>query len=327
MEVVIPGKLKAGDLVFVIAPSKSFAVVDESVRAIAANRFNRLGLKVVFGQYVEESDQFGSSSITHRLADLHSAFANREIKGIFSVIGGYNANQLIPFVDWELIKKNPKIFCGFSDITVLENAIFQQTGLVTYHGPHYSAFGQKRYFDYTFKYFKKCCFSNAPYTITAPNFWSDDRWWEDQQQRELIEDATWGVVRPGMAQGRAIGGNLSSFQLLKGTPFYPQIEDTILFLENEESYSLADFDRELEALTQMPQFQSVRGIVIGRFQNSSGITPRQLKKVLTEKKQLASIPLVYNVDFGHTSPIFTFPIGGLVKVTIRKGVRIEVLQH
>ena len=124
-----------------------------------------MGLKLNFGKHLEEKDEFVSSSVKSRIEDLHDAFRDQNVKAIITVIGGFNSNQLLKYLDWNLIKNNPKIFCGYSDITALNNAIFANTGLISYSGPHYSTFGQELYFEYTLEYFKKCFFSEDQFEI------------------------------------------------------------------------------------------------------------------------------------------------------------------
>src|SRR5680860_1772809 len=137
MKKIFPQKLKKGDKVRVIAPSRSMAIISQETRDIAKNRFEELGLELSFGKHIDEIDDFVSSSIESRIEDLHDAFCDSRVKAIFTVIGGFNCNQLLQYIDWDLIKNNPKIFCGFSDITALNNAIYAKTGLVSYSGPHY----------------------------------------------------------------------------------------------------------------------------------------------------------------------------------------------
>src|SRR3990167_7044110 len=167
MNKIYSAKLKAGDEVRIIAPARSFSMIEEDLKTIANQRFAEMGLKLSFGKHVNESDDFTSSSIVSRVEDLHAAFGDKNVKAVITVIGGFNSNQLLRYINWDLIKNNPKIFCGFSDITALNNAIFAKTGLVTYSGPHYSSFGQELYFDYTLEYFKKCLLSDEPIEIKS----------------------------------------------------------------------------------------------------------------------------------------------------------------
>ena len=119
-------------------------------------------MQITFGEYVNEEDIFHSSSIQSRISDLHAAFLDKNVKAILAVKGGSNANQLLSYIDYDLIKKNPKIFCGFSDITALQNAIYHKAGLVTYSGPQFSSFAIKEELEYTIKFFKRIFFENMP---------------------------------------------------------------------------------------------------------------------------------------------------------------------
>ena len=206
MEKIYPEKLKAGDEVRVVAPSRSLAIVSKVNREIANRRFADMGLKLSFGKHVEESDDFISASIESRVEDLHEAFADKNVKAIITVLGGFNCNQLLRYLDWDLIKNNPKIFCGYSDITALNNAMFAKTGLVNYSGPHYSTFGQELYFDYTLEYFKKCLLSQDSFEIKPSENWSDDMWYMNQTERNLITNEGFLIINEGKASGALLGG-------------------------------------------------------------------------------------------------------------------------
>lgn len=328
MKKIFPQKLKKGDKVRVVAPSQSMAIISRETRDIAKKRFKELGLELSFGKHIEEIDEFVSSSVESRIKDLRDAFRDPEIKAIFTVIGGFNSNQLLEYVDWDLIRNNPKIFCGFSDITVLNNAIYAKTGLVTFSGVHYSTFGQELYFDYTLDYVKKCLFSKKPFEILPSENWTDDRWWENQKNRNLISNHGWLVINEGKAEGAIFGANLCTFNLLQGTEYFPDLENSILFLEDDEESQPHHFDRNLQSLIHLPEFEGVSGIVIGRFQKASQITDERLIKIIKTKKELEKIPVIANVDFGHTDPMITFPIGGIVNFQSEKGKsRIEIIKH
>jgi len=325
---IYPDKLQKGDEVRVVAPSNSFSIISEQNREIAKRRFEEMGLSVSFGKHIEEMDEFGSSSIESRLADLHEAFTDKHVKVVATVIGGFNCNQLISHLDYDLILKNPKILIGYSDTTALQNAIFAKTGVVTYSAPAYSTFAQEGHFEYTMESFKQCLFSEEAYDISTSESWTDDHWYENQNNRTLIPNEGWLVVNEGNAEGTLIGGNLCTLNLLQGTEFMPSLKDTILFLEDDEESRDVLFDRDLQSLIHQTDFAGVRGIVVGRFQKASGMTNEKLLKILKTKKELKNIPIVANVDFGHTSPIITFPIGGDVKIEIKEGASsITIEKH
>ncbi len=328
MNKIYPDKLNVGDEVRVIAPAMSYSIFSEELKDIANKRFEELGLKLTFSKHIDEKNDFTSSSIESRIEDLHNAFSDTNVKAIFTAIGGANSNQLLKYIDWELIKNNPKIFCGFSDITALNNSIFTKTGLVTYSGPHYSTFGQKLHFDDTLDYIKKCLMSNDQIEIKPSESWSDDQWYKDQDKRNLIKNDGWLVINEGKANGTIIGGNLCTFNLLQGTEYMPDLNNSILFLEDDYLSNPETFDRDLQSLIHLPDFNKVKGIVIGRFQNKSNVTNELLTQIIKTKKELDNIPVIANVDFGHTDPKVTFPMGGIVSVDINSSnSKITILEH
>lgn len=324
---IIPAKLKKGDGIRVIAPARSLNIISEETRNIANKRLKEMGLNISFSKNCEVQDEFVSSSIEGRINDLHEAFLDENVKGILTVIGGYNSNQLLNYIDYDLIKNNPKILCGYSDITALSNAIYRKTGLVTYSGPHYSTFGMKNGIEYTIEYFKKCLFSNEAFYIEPSEEWSDDLWFLDQDNRTFHRNKGYKVINKGKADGKIIGGNLCTLNLLQGTQYMPDLTDTILFLEDDELTFLENFDRDLQSLIHQPDFHKVKGIVLGRFQVGSKMEEEKLLRIISSKKELQNIPIVSNVNFGHTSPHITFPVGGYVELHADQEVNIRIKMH
>lgn len=318
MKKIFPEKLKAGDEVRVITPARSLSIISKEIQEIANKRFSDLGLRLTFGKHIYETDEFNSSSIESRIEDLHKAFSDKNVKAVITVIGGFNSNQLLRYIDWNLIKDNPKIFLGYSDITALNNAIFSKTGLVTYSGPHYSSFGQKLYFNFTLDYFKKCLMEVKPFEIKSSNCWSDDEWYLNQNKRELINNSEHLIINEGKAKGTILGANLCTFNLLQGTEYFPNLTGSVLFLEDDYESQSHTFDRNLQSLIHLPDFKKIKGLVIGRFQKKSIMTDELLTKIIKTKKELNNIPAIANVDFGHTDPKITFPIGGEVKIIASK---------
>jgi len=329
MNKIYPEKLKKGDEVRVIVTSSSIKLLSEETKTIANQRLSELGLKVSFGKHVTEMDEFLSSSIESRIEDLHDAFSDKNVKAIFTVLGGFNANQLLSHIDWDIIKNNPKIFCGYSDVTILNCAIYHKTGLVNYYGPHYSTFGQKLYFDYTLDYFKKCLLSEEEFSVEPPDKWSDDVWYENQEARNLIKNSGYLVINEGEANGTIVGGHLCTFNLLQGTEYFPDLTNTILFIEEDELSNPVIFDRDLQSIIHQPGFSGVKGLVIGRFQNVSNVTNEKLIKIIKTKRELDKIPVIANVDFGHTDPKITFPIGGEARILAKNNniLEIKIIKH
>jgi muramoyltetrapeptide carboxypeptidase len=317
MKPIFPNKLKPGDEVRVIAPSRSMGIISSDNKALAIRALENLGLHVTFGEHVDEQDIMYSSSVASRIADLHEAFSDQNVKAILAVIGGYNSNQLLEFIDYGLIKHNPKIFCGFSDITALGNAITHKAGLVTYSGVHFSSFGMQKGFEYSLEHFKKIFFDSNEISLIPSKEWSDDAWYLDQEKRVFHPNPGYKVINPGQAEGKIIGGHLGTLRLLCGTPYMPSLDESILFLEGDsisKSIDIYEFDRNLQALIHSSDFGKVRAIVIGRFENNFGMTDEKLHAILGTKPALNNIPIIADADFGHTTPIFTFPIGGLCRL-------------
>lgn len=318
MQKIVPAKLVAGDEIRVIAPARGIKIIGQDAREIAAQRFASLGLKVSFGKNTtdENWDMTGSSPIEDRIADIHEAFADKNVKAIFTIIGGANSNQLLPYLNYELIKANPKIFCGFSDITALLNGIYAMTGLETYSGPHYSSFGMKYGFDYTLENMSKMLMESGINEVIPSEEWSDDLWFINQEKREFIKNEGYWNIHDGEAEGVIVGGNLGTFDLLLGTKYRPTfVKDTILFAEDTEGSDLVTFERNLQALIYQPDFINVKGLVLGRFQKGSKINREQLEFIVNTKRELKNIPIIGNVDFGHSTPLLTIPIGGTAKLS------------
>lgn len=327
MKKIYPPKLKRGDQVRIIAPARSLKIISRNTQDIANKTFSDLGLLITFGKHINESDEFSSSSIKSRIDDLHTAFTDKEVKAVISVIGGFNSNQLLRYINWDLIKKNPKVFCGYSDITALNNSIFAKTGLVNYSGPAYSTFGKLLDSEYTIEYFKKCLFEAQPIDIRPSKKWDDRKWWVNQKDRRFFKNTGWQIINKGKAEGTILGANLCTFNLLQGTEYFPSLKNSVLFLEDDYESNAVIFDRDLQSLIHLPEFKYVKGIVIGRFQKASNVSAENLKKIIKTKKELDRIPVIANVDFGHTSPMITFPIGGEVKITASSKPIIKITSH
>lgn len=307
---VVPRPLGRGGHVRVVAPARSLAMISPETRAIADARLADLGLRVSFGDHVEEQDPFVSSSITSRVADLHAAFADPSVDAILTVIGGFNSHQLLPHLDLDLIADNPKILCGFSDITALLNAIHAHTGMITYLGPHYSSFGMWDHFGDTLRWFIDATFGGDRLTLQTADTWTDDEtWFLDQDDRHPMNNEGWWPLRHGQAHGPIVGGNASTFTLLNGTDHSPPLAGAVLLLEDDDETQPHHFDRWLTSILQQPGADELAGLAIGRFQQRSNMTRDLLQPIVDAQPALTDIPVLANLDVGHTTPMATIPIG------------------
>jgi muramoyltetrapeptide carboxypeptidase len=325
---LIPAKLQFGDELRVVSPAVSLGFIAEEQKQTARERLESLGLRLSYSTNAEVIDRFDSSPVEARVSDLHEAFADPGVKAILTTLGGYNSNGLLAYLDYDLIRANPKILCGFSDITALATAIYARTGLVTYSGPQFTTFGMKLGIDYTREYFERCLMREEPFEVQPADHWSDDPWYEDQENRDFVPNSGYEVIHEGEAEGRLLGGNLGTLCLLFGTPYMPELEGSILLLEDDEEENPVDFDRHLQSLIHQPGFEGVRAVVIGKFQRVSNMEPDTLKAIIESKRGLAGIPIVAGASFGHTTPQCTFPIGGYGSLRAENGtVRFIIETH
>ena len=329
MKNIIPEKLKIGDEIRVIAPSRSMNLLSEDTIELATKRLKKLGFKVTFGKNVNNvfDEDYYCASIEDRVEDLHDAFKDKNVKAILTVIGGFNVNQILDYIDYELIKKNPKIICGYSDITALLNAIYTKTGLVTYYGPHYSSFGMKEGFEYTLDYFKKIFMDINPIQIEDSDCWSDDAWYINQDNRLFIKNSGRIIINKGITEGKIIAGNLCTLNLLQGTQYMPNLDNVILFLEDDDLVGkefIREFDRNLQSLLHSLKDKRIKGLIIGRSQIKSNMNVEKWKILINTKEKLKDIPVIINMDFGHTTPIFTIPIGGQAKINNDKVIISDI---
>ncbi len=326
---IIPERLEKGDEIRVIAPSRSLALVSNENIKIAEEKLKKMGFKVSYSKNCFEKDMFISSSVESRVSDINDAFRDKDVKCILTAIGGFNSNQLLNDLDYDLIKNNPKILCGYSDITGLANAIYAKTGLITYIGPHFSTFGMIKESEYNEEYFLKAAMKNEVIELFASKTWSDDAWYINQDKRILEKNIGYLPIHEGKAEGIIVGGNLGTFNLLFGTKFMPDLAESIVFIEDDAGTDGSDdlqFDRELQSLLMQPNADKIKAIVIGRFQKKSNMTIEKIKYIINTKKELKNIPVLADANFGHANPIFTFPIGKKARIIVGKKSSITILK-
>jgi muramoyltetrapeptide carboxypeptidase len=292
---VKPNRLAPGDTVAVVAPSSGLSAADFE-KAIGNLRF--LGFDLKIGKSARNRTGFLAGSDKERLADLHQAFADPAVKAIWCLRGGYGAGRYLPELDFGLIRRNPKILIGYSDITALHLAISQNTGLVTFHGP----VATSEPVEYTKKHALDILMNpSATYRILSSEY-------NRAQASNLFRTE---VITPGKARGRLTGGNLSLVSALAGTPFgLRDVKGKLLFLEDvgEQPYRI---DRMLTQLRQSIDMRSLAGIALGIFEDCNPRDPstQTLIDVLRDRLGDLGIPVIYGLSFGHIKEQFTIPMG------------------
>ncbi|HSX06929.1 MAG TPA: S66 peptidase family protein [Candidatus Saccharimonadia bacterium] len=309
-------RLQPGDEVRVIAPSDSWRKHRTQAYQRAKLRLEELGLRVTYGAHLKNQSRFGTGLAAERLADLHDAYRDPNVRLVIALHGGWSANTLLRGIDWELIRANPKPLMGYSDTTVLINALYAQTGMVNYLGPTFSTLGSRHLQDYTFDNFRAVVMGEAPLMLQR------SREWQRARRAPLSKTRPWQVLQEGQGEGTIIGGNMGTFYLLQGTPYQPMFDHPFILVAEDDDepgrYSAREFDRRLESLLQLPGVREhIRGLVIGRFQPSSLVTMPDVRHIVS-KMGLRGIPVIADVDFGHTTPLLTLPIGGRALVSAQK---------
>ncbi len=294
-KIIKPKRLKTGDTVAVIAPASGLTA--ESFDKALGN-LESLGLKPKVGKSARGLKGFLSATDQERLDDLHRAFSDKETAGVWCVRGGYGAARLLPAIDYNLIRKNPKILIGYSDITALHLAISQNTGLVTFHGP----VAASELSDYTRNNVVNALFNpSAPYKIELSEY-------NKAQESNLFKTET---ITAGKARGRLVGGNLSLLAALAGTPFgLRDVKGKILFIEDvgEQPYRI---DRMLTQLRQSLDLRALAAIALGVFEDCNPRTKdtQTLSDVVKDRLGDLGVPVVYGLSFGHIRDQFTLPVG------------------
>lgn len=329
-----PLRLKIGDTLGIVSPSWGGAGffphrVEQSVKYL-----NKLGFKVKFAQHSLNQKGFVSDTPENRVQDIHDMFVDTSVKAIIASIGGDHSCHLLPLLDYDLIRNNPKIFMGYSDITVLNIAIWKKTGLITFDGPtlltDFAEFPQM--FDYTETYFLKALMGEKPIGIIEPSsYWTEEYldWSEKkdlERPREVLASSGWTWLREGKAEGILIGGCLESLQHLRGTEFWPDWNNSIFFFEtSEEKPSPGTVDAILMDYQNMGVFEKIRGLIVGRSMYYSDEEKQLLREIILERTQRYTFPIITGVDFGHTAPKFTIPLGSMAQIDSTKK-RFEIVE-
>lgn len=275
-----PVKMKKGDVLGVAAPSSPF---DDILFQQGVSTLKAMGFEVLMPEGIFEKDGFLAGDDTLRAAVLHDLFVNPKVRGIVCARGGYGSMRLLPLLDFDLIAANPKPLIGFSDATALLEAIHERTGLVCYHGPVVTSLAK----------------TDGPGLTGFEDILKEGVW--------TMECPEGTVIREGAAEGPLKGGNLTTLCHLTGTAFAPQLDESILMLEDvgEAPYRI---DRMLTQMRMAGLFDRVRAVVAGRFDRCG--EARDIEEVFRRAFRDVHVPLVLGFPFGHGSENLPFPVGG-----------------
>jgi len=308
-------KLKKGDSIAFFSPSKPITVNAPKRFQRAVNFLEQKGFNLVEGKLTGKSDFYRSGTIAHRVDELNSLIRNPDIKCIMSTIGGMNSNSLLPYIDYEALRKNPKIIIGYSDMTAILLGIYAKTGLVTYYGPALVAtFGEFSPFqDMAFDYFCNILVNpvSLPFRFPTPLFWTDEFIsWEDQDRCKVKNENRLITVSEGVAEGRVIGGNLNTMHGIWGSPYMPEIKEGDILLIEDTMWDISTIERSFSLLKISGVFDKISGIILGKHElYKDGGTGRKPYDVLLEVIGEPKYPILADFDCSHTLPMLTMPIG------------------
>ncbi|MGU3815358.1 S66 family peptidase [Vibrio diabolicus] len=311
---IFPQALKVGDKIGFFSPSSP-------ATAFAPVRFRRAksylesqGFELVEGILTGYSDSYRSGSIQERAEELNRLIRDPDVRCIMSTIGGSNSNSLLPYIDYEALRNDPKIIIGYSDVTALLLGIYAQTGIVTFYGPALVAsFGEfPPLVDETLKSFLEIlCSESDSYQYTTPLLWTDIKHdWETQDSPKPSYTNEWQFLGKGQVSGRIIGGNLNTMAGIWGSQYMPNIEQGDILLLEDSLKGIETVERSFAHLMACGVFEKVGAIVLGKHElfNDKG-TGRSPLDVLLEVLNGKDIPILYGFDSCHTHPMLVTPMG------------------
>ncbi len=293
MAILKPKKLKKGDLIGIISPASTpsdLSKIEKGVKYLES-----LGYRVEVGENVGKEHGYLAGSDDERLNDFHAMFKNKDVKAIFSVRGGYGSGRLLDKINYSLIKKNPKIFVGYSDITALHLALFKKAGLLTFAGPMLAT-----------------DFSGKINTFAEENFWRILTSSKKIGKLHNPNGEKFYVLNSGRAEGNILGGNLAVLTSIMGSEYFPSFKNSILFLEDigETPYKI---DRFFNQLKLAKIFNQTNGVILGRFtdcyEKDKSKSTIKLNEVIDHYFSKLKIPVIYNFSHGHIKENITIPIG------------------
>jgi len=306
--VLKPRRLQPGDTVGIISPAT--AIFRQEEIDIVVDAMSGLGLQSRIGNHVGDRYGYLGGEDGDRAADINEFFANPDIAALIPIRGGWGSSRVLPYLDYDLIRQNPKIIVGFSDITALLLGIYAKTGLVTFHGPN----GYTGWRTQQTDYFRRTLFDGE--TLTYQN-WPDSG--DDSRLMQVGNRIQ--TITPGVARGKLIGGNLSVLSGIVGSPYVPDLNGAILFIE-DVGETLYRVDRMMTQLKLAGLFDNLAGFIFGQCPNclpDASYGSLTLEEIIQDHIQPLGIPAWTGAMIGHVETIVTLPIGGEVEIDATAG--------
>ncbi|MBB4825266.1 muramoyltetrapeptide carboxypeptidase LdcA involved in peptidoglycan recycling [Sporosarcina luteola] len=310
-------QLKRGDRIGIFTPSSPASVTARQRYERAKAFLEEKGFVVVEGTLTGRMDVYRSGSPKERAEELNELLRNPEVKMIMSTIGGTNSNSMLPYIDYDAFKRNPKIVVGYSDATAVLLALYAKTGITTFYGPALiPSFGEfEPLVNDTYRYFEQFFVHQneleLPYEVPMPAYWSDEpvNWLEKTAEKTLYEN-TWITVNSGVVEGRLIGGNVNAMYGFIGTPYFPTIEHGDILLIEDCSKDASIVEKNFAMLKVHGMFDKIAGIILGKHEQYDDLgTGKQPVDLLVEQLDGLDIPILAEFDTCHTHPMHPLAIG------------------
>lgn len=329
---LLPQSLTTGETIGFFSASSPVTVTAPNRFARAKQFLQGKGFELQAGSLTQKSDFYRAGTIQERAEELNQLLRDPKVRCVMSTIGGMNSNSLLPYIDYEAIKADPKIIIGYSDTTALLLGIYAKTGLITFYGPALVAsFGEfPPLVDTTWQCFSDLLITppKLPYTYPLPPVWSDEKLnWDtvvpDRPKKLYNNDCQF--IGSGEVSGRVIGGNLNTISGIWGSPYMPEIRHGDILLIEDSLKDLASVERSFSLLKLNGVFDRVAAVLLGKHEgfNDSG-SGRRPFDVLKEVLAGQSLPIVDGFDCCHTHPMLTVPLGSQIRVDFRRK-RIELI--
>lgn len=297
LPLIRPRHLRPGDLIGLINPSG--AIHEREPYSLTHETLGALGFRVREGAHLRARYGHMAGTPQQRADDIHALFADPEVAGILAVTGGSGANRVLPLLDYGLIGRQPKFLGGFSDLTALISAVHVKTGLVTFHAP----LGRSEWNAFSVDHFKAVVMDGAAHTLRNTLQPGDDL---------VPREGRITTLRGGTAQGPLLGGNLAVLTSLAGTPYMPDLNGAILFLEDVNEY-VYRVDRMLSTLLLGGALERLAGVVLGGFTDcppsEGSFGSLTLDEVFDDYFGPLQVPVYRGAQFGHVKRKFTLPLG------------------
>lgn len=317
-------RLQKSDKIGIYSPSSPITFSSPKRFERARIFLETKGFEIIEGSLTGKQDFYRSGNIQERAQELNELIRNPEIRCIMSTIGGTNSNAILPYIDYEAFKRNPKIMIGYSDATVILLAIYAQTGIPTFYGPALvPSFGEfEPYVNYTYDYFKDILIKEQqiPFTVPLPPYWTDEPLnWEIKTDDKQLRPNDWTCVNEGTAEGRLIGGNLNAVYGIWGSSYMPLIKEGDILLIEDTMKTASIVEKNFNLLKLNGVFDKVSGIILGKHElfDDQG-TERNSADILVETIGDTKIPILADFDCCHTQPMLTMPIGCRIKLNSSK---------